>query len=371
MSRAELADAASMHRHRLRAFEHRLVEPRDVEVRMLARALRVSPSMLRGDEVEFVHTLAVNVDHRSTRVRVRALALATVLGQIVIPAILKRFEWKDDPLDPNVVRLRRSAGSWIEPFDEGDLHMHPPDLAADLVRLEMRGFGCGPLASVCDWIQNLGVWCFSLPSDLREIGPCSFWRGRLRVIVVPESDPPRTRFDAAAQLGRLVLHVRGGGSRRRNALEAARFAEALLLPTEALGALNGRVDRASVERLTRHYSLAPATVLRRIAAWSPLRAASARALRSEFRGAGCVFPPTRDRPQIYREMARFGRPMREMVAEIGFSWAEWRELTFDGPWRPWRAIAGGGEGTGVESGRLRLVKRRGGRKRAPRNEATA
>jgi hypothetical protein len=70
-------------------------------------------------------------------------------------------------------------------------------------------------------------------------------------------------------------------------------------------------------------------------------------------------------------MARFGRPMREMVAEIGFSWAEWRELTFDGPWRPWRAIAGGGEGTGVESGRLRLVKRRGGRKRAPRNEATA
>lgn len=341
MSRRALADAASIHLPRLRAIERRLVRPREPEAHRLAAALRVRAAMLDGDEVEFVHALAVNVGPRSASAHARARALATLLGQVVIPAIAEHF-------DQSLVRR----------LDDRDIYMHSPSLAAEIVRIE-AGLAHGPLVSVLGWLEHLGVWCFSLPPEMQAVGSFSFWWGPLRVIVVAERDFWRTRLDAAAHLGRLVLHINGAPGRLRAAVEAVRFAETFLLPTEGLRGV-GRIERRTVEALARHYGLPPETAFRRVSsrlAPNTQRGEDTRALRADFRARPIPFPPVRERPQIFEAIADHHRASRRLVASIGLLGSDWAALTFGGPWRPWGSIVGGGEGTGVPVAKLRLAPR--------------
>ena len=76
-----------------------------------------------------------------------------------------------------------------------------------------------------------GVRVFSLVEDTRTVDAFSVWRGTrpfafLNTIKTGEHG----RFDAAHELGHLVLHRHGGPSGRRAEDEANRFASSFLMP---------------------------------------------------------------------------------------------------------------------------------------------
>src|SRR6185437_11273369 len=70
--------------------------------------------------------------------------------------------------------------------------------------------------------------------DTKRVDAFSFWKGERPLIFLNTfKSPERSRFDAAHELGHLVLHKHGGPKQGRSAEhEAHLFAASLLMPSE-------------------------------------------------------------------------------------------------------------------------------------------
>ena len=96
------------------------------------------------------------------------------------------------------------------------------------------GLGLGPIPNVVRLLESKGVLASWIPEGCREVDAFSGWYGgRPLVFLVTEKQyTSRTRFDAAHELGHLVMHADvapGDPDRER---EANRFAGAFLVPRE-------------------------------------------------------------------------------------------------------------------------------------------
>ncbi|MBY2907727.1 helix-turn-helix domain-containing protein [Rhizobium leguminosarum] len=111
-----------------------------------------------------------------------------------------------------------------------DLKGENPEVAARSLRQEW-GLGEQPIKNMVHLLEAKGVRVFSLVEDTRTVDAFSVWRGArpfafLNTIKTGEHG----RFDAAHELGHLVLHRHGGPSGRRAEDEANRFASSFLMP---------------------------------------------------------------------------------------------------------------------------------------------
>ena len=111
-----------------------------------------------------------------------------------------------------------------------DLKGENPEVAARSLRQEW-GLGEQPIKNMVHLLEAKGVRVFSLVEDTRTVDAFSVWRGTrpfafLNTIKTAEHG----RFDAAHELGHLVLHRHGGPSGRRAEDEANRFASSFLMP---------------------------------------------------------------------------------------------------------------------------------------------
>lgn len=102
------------------------------------------------------------------------------------------------------------------------------------------GIGDGPIASVSQLLESRGIVMSRFPLLDRRIDGFSEWKAEERPYIVLNADKDsasRSRFDAAHELGHLVLHgaVAESGKWAQKALEeqAHRFASAFLLPAES------------------------------------------------------------------------------------------------------------------------------------------
>lgn len=137
--------------------------------------------------------------------------------------------------------------SWIEAryhlpaMGVPDLNGADPEAAAVMVRAEWE-LGVLPIKNMVHLLESRGVRVFSLVEDSREVNAFSSWRGGqtpfvfLNTIKSPES----SRFDAAHELGHLVLHRHGEAKGKQVEAEANAFASALLMPKSEMLALAGR-----------------------------------------------------------------------------------------------------------------------------------
>jgi Zn-dependent peptidase ImmA (M78 family) len=86
-------------------------------------------------------------------------------------------------------------------------------------------------------LESHGVRVFSLSEETRHLDAYSFWRNdRPYVFLNTIKTPERSRFDAAHELGHLILHQHGGPSHRSAEDEANKFASAFLMPPADLRA---------------------------------------------------------------------------------------------------------------------------------------
>ena len=118
----------------------------------------------------------------------------------------------------------------LPPLDLPDHRGLTPAAAAECVRLAW-GIGQKPIGNVVHLLELHGVRVFSLSEDCNEIDAFSVWSsGTPFVFLNNQKTPERSIFDAAHELGHLVLHRHGEPQGRELEKEADAFAGAFLLP---------------------------------------------------------------------------------------------------------------------------------------------
>ena len=120
-----------------------------------------------------------------------------------------------------------------------------PEVAAATVRARW-GLGERPIQNMVHLLEANGVRVYSLPSHLSELDAFSFYREEDPfVLMSTRKSAERSRFDAAHELGHLVLHCEHESPRGPEAEgEANQFAAAFLMPrasVQAAGLVNATV----------------------------------------------------------------------------------------------------------------------------------
>ncbi|MBD9373452.1 XRE family transcriptional regulator [Rhizobium sp. ARZ01] len=111
-----------------------------------------------------------------------------------------------------------------------DLSALDPETAAIMLR-QQWSIGEQPISNMIHLLESNGVRVFSLAENSTRVNAFSLWRDEkpyvfLNTMKTAES----SRFDAAHELGHLVLHQDGKTTGRKAEEEANQFASALLMP---------------------------------------------------------------------------------------------------------------------------------------------
>lgn len=117
-----------------------------------------------------------------------------------------------------------------------DLHLYEPESAARVLREEW-GLGEQPITNMIHLLESKGVRVFSLAENTVKVNAYSLWRrAKPYVFLNTYKSAESSRFDAAHELGHLVLHQDGGCSGRKAEDEANQFASAFLMPASDIRA---------------------------------------------------------------------------------------------------------------------------------------
>lgn len=112
---------------------------------------------------------------------------------------------------------------------------HEPDPAAAARTLRQRwAIGERPIGNMVKLLETKGIRVFSLAENTKNVDAFSCWRNdEPYVFLNTFKSTERSRFDAAHELGHLVLHKHGGAKQGRSAEhEAHLFAASFLMPKD-------------------------------------------------------------------------------------------------------------------------------------------
>ena len=111
-----------------------------------------------------------------------------------------------------------------------DLRGQDPAAAAEAVRAEW-GLGLKPIANMIHLLESKGVRVYSLAHKGGDMDAVSLWFDEKPFVFLNTlGTAERSRYDAAHELGHLVLHRHGGPEGQDAEREANRFAGAFLMP---------------------------------------------------------------------------------------------------------------------------------------------
>lgn len=150
--------------------------------------------------------------------------------------------------------------------DVPSFRLQSPEAAADALR-ETWQLGVKPIRNMVHLLEQHGVRVFSLAEECRQVDAFSVWRsGKPFVFLNTMKSGERSRFDAAHELGHLVLHRHGGPRGGREAeQEADSFASAFLMPRRSVLAVAPAFpSTASLVKLKKEWSVAASALARRL-----------------------------------------------------------------------------------------------------------
>jgi Zn-dependent peptidase ImmA (M78 family) len=151
--------------------------------------------------------------------RRKMVSASAIIGRVV-EFIDSQVHLPDEQITPSVVPHIYSA----EDIEQ----------AAVKVRKDW-GLGLGPISNLVHLLETKGVLVFRLLSDCKKVDAFSLWhRSRPFIFLNTEKGSgSRSRFDAAHELGHLVMHPEFLPGDRLQEEQANRFASAFLLPRES------------------------------------------------------------------------------------------------------------------------------------------
>lgn len=213
LTKKALADLAGVSQLTLTRLEGgRTPEPERATVMSLATALGFPVEFFFLDDCEGLKPSAVSfrsLQAMTSRQEAAALASGGLALQ-VLEWVTQRFNLPE----PDLL----------------DLRGEDPEAAAVALRTHW-GIGLKPVAHLLKLLEVKGVRLFSLAERHKNVDAFSCWRDGVPLVFLNTfKSAERSRFDAAHELGHLVLHIHGGSSGREAEKEADKFAAAFLMP---------------------------------------------------------------------------------------------------------------------------------------------
>lgn len=220
---AEMVDIAPLTLTRLEAGEH---TPTVETVEKISKQLGFPYEFFYGDEIDNLTVEAVSFRSLSTMTsKDRDSAIAS--GEIAFMFA----DWI-------------SAKFNLPEADLPDLSAdYTPERAAEAVR-EYWGIGLSPVKDIVKLLESKGVFVFALRENVKTVDAFSCWRSNVPYIFLNSNKTvERTRFDAAHELGHLLMHT---GSRLQHGKqiekEADAFASSFLMPeSDVLSQVQGHI----------------------------------------------------------------------------------------------------------------------------------
>ncbi|MEQ1962650.1 XRE family transcriptional regulator [Xenorhabdus khoisanae] len=170
-------------------------------------------------------------------------------------------------------KLVQELSSWMEsnfklpapniPDCSFDSSCSPSD-AARIVR-EHWGIGELSISNVVHLLEVNGVKVFSLAENCLEVDAFSFWMDEKPFVLLNTmKTPERSRFDAAHELGHLVLHKHSSNNGRQAEMDADQFASAFLMPERSILATVPRMPSLEhLIQLKKHWKVSLAALVKR------------------------------------------------------------------------------------------------------------
>lgn len=217
MTAKALAESAGVGVDTITRLEKGRNEPEPETIEKLGEALSYPPSFFMGEDIEEVDIGAVSFrsfSKMTARERNAAIAAGS-LGLLLNGWIEDRFGLPE-PDFPD------------ELSDETD-----PEVAA--IRLRQHwGIGQQPIGNLLGMLETKGIRTLSLSENTASVNAFSFWRGGKPYVFLNNfKSAESSRFDAAHELGHLVLHRHGDPKGDRSLeKEANSFASAFLMPAD-------------------------------------------------------------------------------------------------------------------------------------------
>ncbi len=136
---------------------------------------------------------------------------------------------------------------WVEKHfdlpeaDLAELSDYTPEVAARSIR-EKWGLGERPIKNMVHMAEAKGIRLFSMAENTVTVDAFSIWRGdRPFIFLNTFKSAEHSRYDAAHEIGHLVLHKHGGPSGRQAEDEANSFAASFLMPEADVRAVVPRI----------------------------------------------------------------------------------------------------------------------------------
>lgn len=243
-----LSEAVGLDVRTIKGYEAGTILPSRDVLPAIARALGYPAGFFEGEPLETLSLEAASfraLSKASAKLRNRAVASGTLAVTLLYPFISERFD--------------------LPQVDVPDLRDFTSADAAQALRSQW-GLGQRPIAHVVGLLEAHGVRVFSLSEDCAAIDAFSLWRdGTPFVFLNTRKTAERSIFDAAHELGHLVLHRHGSPQGLDAENQADRFASSFLLPEAAIRAEAPRgVTVAAIASLKPRWRASTAAIGRRL-----------------------------------------------------------------------------------------------------------
>ena len=314
---AKLTDVST---RSLSAFENGHKRPSEETLLRLAGTLDVAPAFLTADDIEEIPVDAVSFRALS-KMTARQRDTALSAGRV---AILVN-DWVDSRFG-------------LPTPDVPSLTGRDPESAAEEVRARW-GLGEKPIANMLHLLEAHGVRVYSLTAENAQLDAYSlFWHTQPFVFLSARKSGERGRFDAAHELGHLVLHGEHETPHGLAAeIEANRFAAAFLMPRSsvlAAGLRHATVDR--ILRSKRTWNVAAMALTHRLNELGLLtewgyRSACVQLSRMGYRSGepqGITRESSQLLAKVFKSLREDGIRVSDIAADIGISTNELRTHVF-------------------------------------------
>jgi len=242
MKKRELATHIGVTERSVSGYESGTQEPEPGTLAKIAKTLRFPEAFFFGDDPE-VPTPDV-ASFRSLS-KMTAGLRDSALGAGAIALLLNDWiEQRFDLPEPDIPDLgsERAALVSFEALDKLDLSSsaRAPEAAAEMLRAHW-GLGEQPVKNMIALLESKGVRVYSLAIDAKEVDAFSMWSGgRPFMFLNTFKSAERCRFDAAHELGHLVMHQHAHPQGPDLEREANAFASAFLMPRASVLAMAPR-----------------------------------------------------------------------------------------------------------------------------------
>jgi len=224
LSKSELAKLIGVDLRTIVAYESGEFTPSLETLHRLERALGFPVSFFDGEDLEELHPDAASFRSFS---RLKPTRRDMALAQGAIALYLNRWlEGRFELPEADLPDLSRERS---------------PEQAAVATR-QIWGIGELPIRNVVHLLEAKGIRVFSLAMDTREVDAFSMWRENTPFVFLNNNkSSERSRYDAAHELGHLLLHRHASPQGREAEREADIFAGAFLMPKASVIAHTRRI----------------------------------------------------------------------------------------------------------------------------------